>query len=245
MSARSTPVRRGIATPGAASREALPPTAQRLLRAARRIVVTRGYATLTMQAVEKEAGVNRSLVHYYFGGKTGLVEALVDMLFEDEAFGYSAEVAAAGEGQQRVLALFAWLRRITADQQSGRLLYELLPHILRSKTLRARVAELYRAYRAFDGGCLSSGLEGIDPRAEAALGALSVAMVEGLGLQLAVDREGFALDDVFRLWSELLDVWGAAKGRGLDGPTRTGAAAPEHREDAAPQEQSIGEEVIR
>lgn len=192
------------AAPGAAHEaRQLPPTAARLLAAARRILVRKGYSSLTMQAIEEESGTNRALVHYYFGSKAGLLEALVDSLFEDPAFGYSDSVASAPAGPARVAALLEWLGRITADRRSGRLLYELLPHILRSKSLRERVAELYGAYREFDGDCLASGADvGDDLRED--LGALSVAVVEGLGIQSAVDPHGFERDRAYALWQDVI-----------------------------------------
>jgi len=187
--------------PGAA-RE-LPPTAAKLLAAARRILVRNGYAGLTMQAIEQEAGINRALVHYYFGSKAGLLEALVDSLFEDPAFGYSDSVLNAPSGAARAQTLLEWLGRITADRRSGRLLYELLPHVLRSPKLRRRAAELYATYRDFDGECLASGADtGADLRED--LGALSVAIVEGLGIQAAVDPGGFERARAFALWQEVI-----------------------------------------
>jgi AcrR family transcriptional regulator len=195
---------RTAAAPGTvhAARE-LPPTAAKLLTAARRILVRKGYSGLTMQAVEKEAGVNRALVHYYFGSKAGLLEAVVAGLFEDPAFGYSDDVMSAPAGAERARALLEWLRRISADRRSGRLLYELLPHVLRSQKLRRRAAELYAAYRRFDGECLAPGATlGAELRED--LGALSVAIVEGLGVQSAVDPDGFARDRAFALWEEVI-----------------------------------------
>jgi len=192
------------AQPGAARAAGeLPPTAAKLLAAARRILVRKGYASLTMQAIEQEAGINRALVHYYFGSKAGLLEALVESLFEDPAFGYSDAVASTPAGPARAAALLEWLGRITADRRSGRLLYELLPHILRSKSLRDRVAELYGAYREFDGNCLSSGAP-VDDESREDLGALSVAVVEGLGIQSAVDPHGFERDRAYALWQKVI-----------------------------------------
>jgi AcrR family transcriptional regulator len=160
-----------------------------------------GYPGLTMQAVERESGVNRALIHYYFGSKAGLLEALVDTLFEDPAFGYSDTVARAAAGPARVSALLEWLGRITADRRTGRLLYELLPHILRSSNLRSRAAGLYGAYREFDGECLAASA---NAELREDLGALNVAVVEGLGIQDAVDPRGFDRDRAFALWTEVL-----------------------------------------
>ncbi len=189
------------------ARRELAPTAERILKAARRVLVKKGYAALTMQEIEKESGTNRALVHYYFGSKAGLVDALVETLFEDPAFGYSDEVMRAPEGEPRRRALLAWLLRIVRDRRSARLLYELLPHFLRSAKLRAHVAELYEAYREFDGRCLASGVSSVDRSATERLGALSVAVVEGLGVQLAVDPHGFDERGAYALWEEMVAAY--------------------------------------
>jgi AcrR family transcriptional regulator len=186
------------------ARRELAPTAQRILKAARRVLLKKGYSALTMQEIERESGANRALVHYYFGSKAGLVDSLVETLFEDPAFGYSDEVMEAPEGEQRRKALLAWLLRIVHDQRSARLLYELLPHFLRSAKLRSHVAELYSAYREFDGHCLGSAAPGVDQSTRQRLGALSVAVVEGLGIQFALDPHGFDGEGAYALWEEMV-----------------------------------------
>ena len=222
------------------ARHELAPTAERLIKAARRILVRKGYPSLTMQAIEKESGVNRALVHYYFGSKAGLVETLVETLFEDPAFGYSDAVVQAPQGEPRRQALLAWLRRIVQDRRSGRLMYELLPHFLRSQRLRTHVAKLYGAYRDFDGRCLASGVASLDEDDRARIGALSVAVVEGLGIQLAVDPRGFDDEGAYSLWEEMVAAYLAAKE-----PTTRGLAAepPANGETVANAVTAAGEDA--
>jgi AcrR family transcriptional regulator len=181
-----------------------PPTAQKILKAARRVLLKKGYSSLTVQAIQKEAGVNGALIHYYFGSKAGLIEALVETLFESPEFGFSDQVSQAGEGEEKRLALLEWLGRISQDRQAGRLLYELLPHILRSKMLREYLGGLYVAYREFDAECLASGTPSLDGQTLAALGALSVAVVEGISLQAAVDPKGVDSEATYAAWREML-----------------------------------------
>ena len=158
-----------------------------------------------MQAIEKESGINRALVHYYFGSKAGLVDALVESC--------SSRIppsATATRSWRRRPAKRERARRCSTGSgaspptaRSARLLYELLPHILRSKSLRDRVAELYGAYREFDGDCLASGGPA-DAELREDLGALSVAVVEGLGIQSAVDPHGFERDRAYALWQDVI-----------------------------------------
>ena len=66
----------GRAIKGAATRE-------RIIEAARDVLVTHGHAGTSTRAVAEEAGVNLSQVHYHFGGRQGL---LIEVLHrENEA----------------------------------------------------------------------------------------------------------------------------------------------------------------
>jgi AcrR family transcriptional regulator len=219
-------------------RRELAPTAARILKAARRVLLKKGYSALTMQEIERESGTNRALVHYYFGSKAGLVDALVETLFEDPAFGYSDEVMQAPEGEQRRKALLGWLLRIVRDHRSARLLYELLPQFLRSAKLRAHVADLYEAYREFDGRCLASGVSGLDQSATRRLGALSVAVVEGLGVQLAVDPQGFDEGGAYALWEEMVAAYLERKERA------TQATVEAHSRGLPPEGDTAGREGL-
>jgi AcrR family transcriptional regulator len=59
-----------------------PTTEQRILSAAKKVFHSKGYDGARMQEIANEAGVNKSLVHYYFRSKDNIFQAV----FED-AFG--------------------------------------------------------------------------------------------------------------------------------------------------------------
>ena len=65
----------------------LPPAAARILAAAREVLVTKGFAGLTLKAIAEESGENSAMVQYYFGNKAGLVTALIDSNFRDDLAG--------------------------------------------------------------------------------------------------------------------------------------------------------------
>ena len=110
---------------------ALPPTARRILAAAQSILAERGYAELTMTAIAQVSGANRALVSYYFGGKAGLLAALVETLFLNPDVGYVEEIRATRPGTDRADAFLEWQQRVSANDRTNRMLYELLPHALR------------------------------------------------------------------------------------------------------------------
>lgn len=49
-----------------------------LIRSARSLFAERGYAAVSLRALAKAAGVNPAMVHYYFGDKQGLYEAVLE-----------------------------------------------------------------------------------------------------------------------------------------------------------------------
>ena len=110
----------------------LPPTARRLLAAAQDILAERGYAELTITAISQVSGVNRALVSYYFGGKAGLLAALVETLFLNPDVGYVEEIRATRDGEDRADAL----SRLAAARLAER------PH--QSHALRAAPARAAR-----------------------------------------------------------------------------------------------------
>jgi AcrR family transcriptional regulator len=182
----------------------LPPTAKRILAAAQDILAERGYAELTMTAIAQVSGANRALVSYYFGGKAGLLAALVDTLFQDPEVGLVEEVRSTLDGAERVEGFLDWQRRVSQNDRTNRMLYELLPHALREPEVRARFAEEYRVYREVDGDCLGGAPRELSEVELDALAAVSIAVVEGLGIQRALDPDGFDHERAWRMWRDVI-----------------------------------------
>jgi AcrR family transcriptional regulator len=180
------------------------PTAVRILEAAKRILSERGYAKLTLQAIEEESGEYRALVAYYFGSKQGLVDAIIDSLMDAEDQALREHLEGIEAPEERVRALIDEQRQISADWRGFRAFYELLPHIMRDDRLREELAADYAKSRELDRQTLaagggSGGDEGLDK-----LAALSVAIVEGLAVQFAADQEHFDHEGTYRLWEDMV-----------------------------------------
>ena len=185
----------------------LPPTTRRIFDAAQTILSERGYAELTMAALEQESGVNRALVSYYFGSKAGLVGALIDSLFQSPDDAGVQQIRAESRGPERTRRFLEWQRGVSADDRINRMLYELLPHALRDPKVRGRFAEEYRIYREVDGDCLASAPRELSDEEADALAAVSIAVVEGLGIQRALDPEGFDHERAWRAWRDVIGAY--------------------------------------
>jgi AcrR family transcriptional regulator len=185
----------------------LPPTARRLLAAARHLLAEGGFEALSLQAIASEAGESKGSVSYYFRNKQGLVAALVDSLVHDANRALLTETARLPVGGQRVHALVEGEQRISADVQSFTGFFEVLPHALRDPALRPRVAGLYESYRRTVMTCLGAGAEVASASRLLPVAALMIAVVDGLSIQMGLDPEGFDVRVPFRTWEAMLAAY--------------------------------------
>jgi AcrR family transcriptional regulator len=157
-----------------------------------------------MTMIERESGANRALVSYYFGGKAGLVAALVDSLFQSPDSEIVEEIRDQSEGSDRTLRFLEWQKRVSANDRVNRMLYELLPHALREPDTKRRFADEYRLYRSVDAECLSSAPAKLSPDEAEALAAVTIAVVEGLAIQRALDPDGFDHRGAWQTWRNVI-----------------------------------------
>jgi AcrR family transcriptional regulator len=208
----------------------LPPTAQRLLDAARRLLARSGYNSLTVEAIGLEAGENKALVRYYFGSKNGLLLALVDGLVSDTIYQARQRLSALSTREDRARVVVEILRAILDDAQSYRLRDDLLPRLLENPTMARQLAELYRTYRDLNTQALWS-----DPAEDAPVilrdvAAMTVALTDGLALQLLAEPGCVDIPSTLALWRSFVEnVLASASGLLPDASPR------DDRGDADPQ----------
>ena len=182
----------------------LPPTARRILKAARRVLGREGFGGLSLEAIAAEAGENKASIRYHFGNKAGLIAALVDSVVHDENVKLLKDIARADTEGDRVDILMEMHRRTTLNERQYRLFFDLFPNVIRDKALWPRMAELFRWYRELDALCLAPHAD--DPLRERVevLTALTVAFCDGLAMQHLADPE-FDLDPVFELYAHIVN----------------------------------------
>lgn len=182
----------------------LPPTARRLVEAARRVLARDGFDGLTVEAISAESGEYRDSIRYYFGSKAGLVAAVVDSLTHDQSLEAMRKTRQVASSESRIATLLDGDRRMAEDSAGYRDFFEILPHALKDEDLRARVAELYDWYRdlyvrGLDAPAAAVGRAELDRYA-----ALMTAVIDGLALQKALDPDRVDLEPLFALWDEIL-----------------------------------------
>lgn len=181
----------------------LAPTARRLLDAAVRVLDQHGFSGLTFERIAQEAGENAALIRYHFGSKSGLVSDLVDVVLFAEADQLMATLSPLKGGERRE-ALFREQRHIAVRLTTFRRFYELIPHVLRDPELRLKLRDFLRWYWTMDGWAITGEyLDAEQVVKKAPLGLLSVAMFDGLALQMQADPD-LDIEPAFRLWETLV-----------------------------------------
>lgn len=189
-----------VRTPSAV--EDLAPTARELLEAARRLLEKGDYSSLTLRAIGREAGQNESLVGYHFGSKMGLMVALVDWLLYDTLHDLQVRVSRLEEGEDQRHEAIDDSRKLIADVESYRAFYDLLPHLIETREGRQRTAALYRGYREMNARALATSSAAARSPEARALGAMHVALTDGLAIQVLMDPGGVDVQLVEELWED-------------------------------------------
>jgi AcrR family transcriptional regulator len=184
------------------------------LDAAKRVVVERGLKGLTLEAIAREAGVNKAATHYHFGNKAGLIEALIDEIVLDECAGMAHHVARGASVQERIDSLIDGVRRMAVEPSSIGGWWDLLPHAVRTPELRTRLEALYAIW--FQWNLEWAGLapgDGDGPREELrGMGALLAAMVDGIAVQVAITGPAYDPEPTLTTLRHCLSVVLAAEG---------------------------------
>jgi AcrR family transcriptional regulator len=188
------------------------PSALKILAAAQRVLVAKGFSGLTLRAIAHESGENSAMVQYYFGNKAGLVRAMIDSVFREDQQDAAAAMSTV-TSDERLPRFVEGLRTISSSR-SFRVFFDILPYALRNDGLRSRMARAYDWYRQIKREWLTSGERSSPAQQQALLGLaeLMTAVVDGLAIQEAIDdrfdmRRAYAVLEFMlqRSLPELLD----------------------------------------
>ncbi len=178
----------------------LPETAQRLLEAARRLLLAGGFDALRLDAIAAESGKNKASIKYHFGNKDGLILAILDSLDYEDCLAF-AEHTRGTTGDERLQRYVEGQNRLAADADGFLVFFDLLPYVIRDERLRERVAALYEWYYKMNVEWLGLA-ERVRPENREryiAFMSLMVAVVDGLALQAALKPKGFDLERSFEV----------------------------------------------
>ncbi len=197
------PPKRSPGLPGAGA--GFPPTALRLLEAARRLLTRSGYNSLSVEAIGQEAGENKALIRYYFGSKNGLIVALVDWLITETLWQARRRHAGRSGRESPSEAVTENSEALLDDLLSYKLFFDLLPRVLENPSMAKQFAELYRAYRDQNVRTLWKGAIEDTPAEVFDIAALTVAIADGLAVQILAEPGSVDVPRALATWRSFID----------------------------------------
>jgi AcrR family transcriptional regulator len=183
----------------------LPPTAQRVLAGAMRVVVSKGFGKLTLARISEESGENVAAVKYYFGNKAGLVSVLIDAVVYAQLVQLTRR-SGTGLAASGLSRLGQETLTLSTLGEPLRVLFELLPHALRDKKLREQLRGYYETFYSLHLAQLDAG-EGADPDLRARMNGLAMllaAVADGLTMQALVAPRHFDVGEALRAFDVLI-----------------------------------------
>ena len=184
----------------------LPKTAQKILTAARKLLVEGGYEAMTLENVAGEAGVNKASIRYNFGNKAGLVTAVLDAYIHDECLRLVATMKDVPP-EEVVPTAMSGMRNMLVEADNFQGYFDILPYAFREPELRERMLALYKWWYLQNLAWL--GLRDV-PDVEqnetlVGLGELVCAVIDGLCIQAGLQPEGFDMGRALRVFGLLLE----------------------------------------
>lgn len=204
----------------------LPPTARRIVETARRLLIEKGYNSLSLETIAAACGVNKTAVRYYFGNKAGLMEAVVDT-WVHESVGFVLDASSALPAESRLHALRVAKQEMSENTEVYLAFLELLPAILRDERHSGRITDLYEWAIEMYSNVLDVALPGLAPNEMRGFTQLIIAVVDGLAVQHAINPERFQTGDAYDMLESIIGAWVTARraASGADAAQTVGAAA--------------------
>ncbi|MBV9126004.1 MAG: TetR/AcrR family transcriptional regulator [Planctomycetes bacterium] len=181
-----------------------------IIDAATVIISQQGLQNLSLSEIEKQAGMSRGQLTYYFKTKEDILLAVFDRLLEmmhERAQACDTQ----GEGWERLQALLGHLLLSPpAFPEFGALQYTFLSQISHREDFRRRLADLYEQWRVYLSQDFADELtrrpsnRKVSPRA---LAVLVQAVLHGLLVQRAAEPEAYDPQEVFDLFRDLLSTY--------------------------------------
>jgi AcrR family transcriptional regulator len=162
-------------------------TRQRLLQAAGELIAERGVAGASVDALAEAAERTSGAVYAHFGGKEGLLVALLDEWKDALGVVVQAEFEATRDERERLASL--WQNFVAPPPGTGdawtMLEHELWLYACRNQEVRPLVAARYDDARR----ALGSALPALDARESAEVAGLLIALLLGLEMQRRLDPD--------------------------------------------------------
>ena len=186
-----------------------PEKVEAIISAAYSAIAKKGYAQVSMRDIALEAGVNKSILHYYFKDKDELILKVFHYL-HDKFLEIIREAAALPTNiEEKFTVGFREFLKFTEEKPRWFIvMMELIIQLVRRPESKKEVISLYREIK----GALADALLETKKRGEIQvdldediIASLIIAVVNGLALQFIVDRKATDFSQAYFYFGRMLE----------------------------------------
>jgi TetR/AcrR family fatty acid metabolism transcriptional regulator len=188
-----------------------PEKVEAIVKAAFKAIAEKGYARVSMRDIASEAGVNKSILHYYFKDKDELISAVFHSLHERFREIAAGAVSVPTGVEDRLSEGFGQFLVLTENEPEWFLvIMDLTIQAVQNPGKREEVYSLSGSLREIVADGFREAREAGEIKANAdenVLAAMVIAMVNGLALQYIVDREAVDFARAYAEFESMLSVF--------------------------------------
>lgn len=170
----------------------------RILQAAHRAFAAKGYHGASMKDIAEEAGVSKSMLHYYFESKNHLLLELHAYIFNGFAQMIRENVRQQGAGPRQAMRAMDQLWEFLRSQfQDLEFLFQMLSECTTNPRLKEQMAAFYAESRRLIVWGIETVLGDMAQHLiipKESLAALLLAILDGLAIQFYLDPKGLRVE---------------------------------------------------
>jgi AcrR family transcriptional regulator len=152
-----------------------------------------GQERVTIKEIASRAGLPHGVIHYYFKNKDEIITALAEAIVESLVTRIDQTLKSTTPEDMHSAIIDFITKSLVMDEKLGPVFYNLIQLSFEREELHRMMKKMLRDYRK-QMALFIEKYTGVKPQEN--LGALLVALTEGIGLQVMMDRRSFTEEKV-------------------------------------------------
>lgn len=181
-----------------------------IVDAALRLVLQAGYNQVTLADIAGQVGVSKGLISYYFPRKEDVFLAVLDQIVERLTTDFQSFADADASAPEKLKMIF---KNLFGNEKRARRYYtvviDYMAQAIRTPEVQEYTQHIYDSYRTYTQRIIMEGVRRGQFRDvnSARATSMTLGMMEGLILQWFFDKQGFDLDEAYRMCVDFMDSY--------------------------------------
>ena len=189
-------------------------TREKILSVTRQLMTEKGVQATTLADISQAAGISQGTLFYYYKSKDDLIYDILEQHFSQLTDSIIASIPRRSSSD-KVTLLRGTLEKLIRDQDTSRMnIYLFQEAIAGNNEIRDRFMVKYQTWREMIARQVSSLFAINDPDDLASLGAVILAIIDGLTIQYLLDEQSFDFKKAAGIMAGMLENTSDAEEKG-------------------------------